>query len=238
MIFNKLYNTTPKFIHAAGKPEFLPLWPEIKSLPLMFRTACPSNLTIVTYNSGPVGYNGKTNGLFEKSLVRAGVENFVVLGHGIKHWMNKLKIDLLQSYLSSVTTEYLLSSDSSDVILVGPLDGIVEEFNTFKCQMLFNAEQNIWPTDLEQNIVNFELSKAGAFIAPFLNAGLWLARTDFLRQHLHELHSYEFTTKHIMSEQIYYKYFYYNHPEIKLDFTCKLFQNINRVGEGIIDTRG
>ena len=234
MIFNNLYRTSPKFVHASGRPEFLPLWETIKAIRPIFHSSCPSNLTIVTYNNGPTGYNGKTNGLFEQSLERAGIQNFVVLGNGIKKWMNKLKIQLLQSFLPQITTKYVLSSDSSDVLLVRPLNGITEDFDKFNCQMLFNAEKNIWPTDLPADIVKFERDRT-ASIFPFLNAGLWIARTEFLLQHLHELNDYKFETKHTMSEQIYYKYFYLNYSaDIRVDCECKLFQNINRVEKDII----
>lgn len=233
---NLIYNTYPRFVHASGRPQFLPLWQTIKYIDFQFKTSCPDDLTIVTYNNGPEGYNGKTNGLFEQSLHRAGVDNFHVLGEGVKAWMNKLKISLLEQFIKHVKTEYILSSDSSDVLLIRGLEGLVDDFRTFNCEMVFNGEKNIWPTDLSQVIVDFEKRVAGDSVFPFLNAGLWIARTEFVRSKIGEIKRYTFQTKHLLSEQIHYKQFYFNyHPQVQVDFRCKMFQNVNRVDRKVLD---
>src|SRR5690348_11828376 len=124
---NKLYNTNPKFIHASGKPEFLPLWDKIKAKDFNLSTKIPNDLTIVTFNNGG-SYNDKKSGTFEKSLIKAGITQFTVLGSGIKNWMNKLKIQLLTNAIKTIKTNYILSSDSSDVLLVDDLTDIIEQF--------------------------------------------------------------------------------------------------------------
>jgi len=235
-MINLIYNTHPRFTHASGRPQFLPLWQSIKSIDFQFKTVCPCDLTIVTYNNGPLGYNGKTNGTFEQSLLRAGIDNFHVLGKGITSWINKLKIPLLELFLQDLKTEYILSSDSSDVLLVRGLEGIIDDFRDFNCEMIFNGEKNIWPIDLSGTIIEFEKRAAGDSLFPFLNAGLWIAKTDFIKSKITEIKNYTFQTKHVFSEQIYYKQFYFNHhPLVQVDFKCKIFQNINRVGREILN---
>jgi hypothetical protein len=236
MIINKLYNTNPKFIHASGKEEFLPLWEQIRKKEFNFSSRLPKELTIVTYNNGvEIGYNNKKNGTFENSLIKAGITNFIVLGQGIKNWMNKLKIELLKKTILEIKTEYILSSDSSDVLLVNDLNDLIPKFENLNCKMIFNAEKNIWPTDLPDEIINFEKSTANSNIFPFLNAGLWMGKTNFIKTKLAEINKYKFHTKHSMSEQIYYKFLYFEaYPKIILDYKCEIFQNINRVDETIL----
>ncbi|NIQ15564.1 MAG: hypothetical protein GTO02_14550, partial [Candidatus Dadabacteria bacterium] len=130
---------------------------------------------------------------------------------------------------------YILSSDSSDVVVVGDLLNIVQKFESFDCEMVFNAEKNIWPTDLSKNMIEFEKARAGDYIFAFLNAGLWIGKTDFVKRVIREMFTYKFKTKHTMSEQIYYKFLQFHHPDdIKLDYKCQIFQNINRVDENLI----
>lgn len=180
-------------------------------------------LTAVTFNNGREGHNSKHPGVFESS-----VEDVVVLGSGILEWKNAMKINLLWEFLASVSTEHVLVSDSSDVVLIGDANKLIPWLESSGRSAIFNAEKKQWPTNLPTNIGEFELSISQTSY-PHLNAGLWLAKTEFAKELV------GFCRRMIGisgSEQYYYKHAYPTFfPAMVIDDSCEMFQNLNRVGD-------
>lgn len=226
MIRNKIHRTRPMFVHAPGKMQYIPLWETIRDLSLSFpvKASKPKELTIVTFNNGK-GHGVKGIDALESSLKAAGVE-FVVLGKDVINWKNRIKVNLLNEFVEKVDTEYLLVSDSSDVVIVRDISSIVSDFLEFKCDALFNAEKMIWPLNLDVDIINFERSLHASL---FLNAGLWIGKTRFAKEITDHILKTEIGDKS-NSEQVCYKYCYREyHPRMQVDFNYRLFQGINRV---------
>jgi hypothetical protein len=226
VIYNKAFGTEPYLAHAPGKLEFLPLWQAVKTIALNLPpiSRC-SNVEFITFNNGGTGYNDKPLGLFETSAKLCGIP-CTVLGQGHSNWSNKSKIPLLLDHLQHVQQPYVLVADSSDVVIVNKLNGLVESFSALGCEACFNSERMIWPPDLPTEIVEFEKSHGS-----HLNAGLWMAKTSFAREFLTESLSYHPVTEYFNSEQIYMKMAYVrSFPRIQVDHHCNLFQGLNRVG--------
>lgn len=230
MIYNCITGSQPIFVHAPGRPEYTPLWPAVKSLSLMMppRSYNLDNLTIATINNGGIAQNNKILGTFEKSLDLSGL-SYEVLGSNVKQWQNKMKISLMYDFIKKVNTPYVLFSDSSDVILIRPINDLIKKFKSLNCKACFNAEKVNWPLDLPKNIIQFEKSLHPYL---FLNAGLWIAESSFAKILIEECMIINPRTSHIESEQVYYKFCYSKfYPDIKVDFDSILFQGLNRVDE-------
>jgi hypothetical protein len=225
MIINNKYGTRPILAHAPGKMEHIPLWRDVIDLCNYFpaRQKVPKDLTIVTFNNGVVqGYNDKPMGLFESFI-----DGCCVLGAEVEEWKNNIKITLAKEFLKSVGTKFVLFCDSSDVFVVNRLDRLIVEFEKENCEACFNAEKKNWPHDLSKHIVDFENK-----IHPgmYLNAGVWMAYTDFAKIVLDACINANVNSEHHKdSEQIYYKFVYKElWPRIKVDEDCSIFQGLNR----------
>jgi hypothetical protein len=118
-------------------------------------------------------------GLFEKSLLSCGIRNFHILGKNISFWRNSIKIQLLQDFLKNINTDYILVSDSADVVIVNNIHQIVKIFQTMNCQACFNAEKQHWPTTLPNSTFEFEKN---THPKSFLNAGLWISETNYAKK--------------------------------------------------------
>lgn len=227
MIYNKKFQTKPYFAHAMGKLCFCPLYAKLLSINRTHRYNGPhDDISIVTFNNG-ASHNDKNPKLLINSLNRFGIKSRV-LGANIHHWQNRFKIQLLANELESITTKHIIVSDCSDVLMLRPLKGMIAEFESFNADAVFNAEVNIWPIYLDQAIIDFEESIAKTELK-FLNAGLWIARTEFAKIMVKHLLAIQSDVK---SEQFYYKNIYKQlHPRMVIDCSCKLFQPLNRIPE-------
>lgn len=219
MLLNIIHNTRPYIAHAAGRLDFIPLWDEMNRL-VRLPTAVPPWLEVITFNSGPgQGHNGKMNGLLERQLPAA-----TALGRGLT-WRNSMKIELLHQHLAMPGPEYVLAVDSSDVFVLRPLDGLLDDFLSFGCEAVFNMEKMFWPKDMKSEFKEFEDS-----IGPgYLNAGVWIATRSFAAE-LSESLLLQLRRLNCTSEQrVYKEVFPLYHPRMQVDYRCLLFQGLNRV---------
>jgi hypothetical protein len=116
---------------------------------------------------------------------------------------------------------------------VNPLEPLIQIFQSTKSDALFNAEKMIWPPDLPSYIINFE-RKLHPYL--FLNAGLWIAKTQFAKQILKECLGVSPETGYTNSEQVAYKYCYRNlYPHMAVDYSSAIFQGLNRVSNNEIE---
>lgn len=191
-------------------------------------TVLGDDLSVITFRDGAgLGHFGKDLLTFEDSLRCWGL-GCTVLGVGVSGWTNRMKVPLLRAHLPSVSSSYVLVCDSADVVLARPLGGIVGDFVGFGAGAVFNGERLSWPFD--PVAAGFEESVCGGGDYPHLNAGVWMARTDFAMEVLGEWGRVPLPAGG--SEQAFYKAVYrLFHPRIRVDHTCRLFQNLNRVYE-------
>ena len=147
---------------------------------------------------------------------------YVVRGRGMKGWVNTMKAGLLAEYLPNITTKYTMGIDSHDVLLLKDANGMIDTFeNDFDCDMLFNGELVSYPENEE--LANFEKFIYGESPFRYLNSGVWIAKTDFLKEVIGDI--LEFRSSRPKSDQEIYrklhrKYF----PRVQVDNKCKLFQ--------------
>jgi hypothetical protein len=220
---NKLYETRPIIFHAQGKPEFSPFWENIKHRCQSIKIA-PENLDIVTFNNGKSFFN-KDNGCFENSIQN----QCIVMGKNILNWKNFLKIQLTIKFLENSKKEFILSADSSDVVVYS-FEKIIDIFLSKKCDLLYNAEINCWPTNDFSNLEKYR------FLHPFchLNAGVWIGKRKKAIEFYKQCES--LIIENCFSEQFYVKKNYINcYPYILIDDKCEIFQTLNRVNEDYLD---
>lgn len=213
--------------HAPGPAEKVPLLQPLTHLTrLMSRTELPRSVTVVTFNNRTgAGYGGKKLGLLEAGLEAVGVP-YTVLGGDVGKWPgNLIKIRLLDEYAASAGTEYLLMADSTDVFVTNRLEGLVERFLGLGCDAIFNAEKDMSPKGLTEDFYAFENSVHKGL---YLNSGLWMARTSFVRELTAFMRGLPKTHK---ADQLYFKLAYRNfHPRMIVDVRCELFQGLRLFG--------
>jgi hypothetical protein len=147
---------------------------------------------------------------------------YVMKGRGTEGWANTMKAGLLAEYLPNITTKYTMGIDSHDVLLLKDANGIIDTFERdFDCNMVFNGELVSYPENEE--LANFEKLIYGESPFRYLNSGVWIAKTDFLKEVMGDI--LEFRSSRPKSDQEIYrklhrKYF----PKVQVDNKCKLFQ--------------
>lgn len=231
MIKNKTFGTKPVLAHGPGRIEHIPLWDAMVAanrccLPLAF--GVPRDLTVIVFNNGSIhGHNGKSPGLLESTLDRLEAA-YTVLGAEVKDWKNKIKIDLAVREVEKVGTTHVLFCDSSDVFVLRDMSGIVDAFEAIGHDALFNTEKMCSPTTTPRHVVDFE-NRTGR--GTYLNAGLWMARTEFAKKILSICHAASRSESETSCEQLHYKNCYFElHPRMNIDHGCVLFQGLNRCG--------
>lgn len=216
--YNTIYNTNPIIFHANGDPKKSVLWTEIKNL-CTNEVVVPGNLQIVTFNNGSA-HGCKNIGSLEKSIQN----QCTVMGSNIIQWKNIYKLSLVVDFLQYCKTEYVLSLDSSDIVIFS-LQDIINKFLEKKCDILFNAEMNCWPKEYD--------NEKGWFREPFcyLNAGCCIGKRESLLKFYQEcLFLKDINGTYPNSEQKIVKINFYKwYPKILIDDDCTIFQTLNRV---------
>ncbi len=147
---------------------------------------------------------------------------YVVKGRGTQGWVNTMKAGLLADYLPEIKTKYTMGIDSHDVILLKEANGIIDTFEKqFDCDMLFNGELVSYPENNE--LAEFEKSIYGESPFRYLNSGVWIAKTEFLKEVMKDV--LEFRSSRPKSDQeIYRKLHKKYYPRVQVDSKCQLFQ--------------
>ena len=147
---------------------------------------------------------------------------YVMKGRGTEGWVNTMKAGLLADYLPNITTKYTMGIDSHDVFLLKEANGMIDAFEKdFDCEMLFNGELVSYPENNE--IANFERDIYGDSPFRYLNSGVWIAKTEFLREVVGDI--LEFRSSRPRSDQeIYRKLHKKYYPRVQVDSRCRLFQ--------------
>ncbi|HEX8137935.1 MAG TPA: hypothetical protein VF544_10125 [Pyrinomonadaceae bacterium] len=229
MIRNIECDTTPIVIHNNGpyrRPFFYRLRRRVFSSRRKIRTR-DLDLTIFTWNNKP------RKGCFERSLDALGLDYFVT-GKKVIEWRNIFKVALNHEFLKRVETTYVMAADSSDVLLLEDPRRVIEKMEARPgCLMLFNAERNHYPSRchtkrFEEKVfaesTTLEVRSDRRYFR-YLNAGVWIARTDFCRS-LHE-EAVQVKPPFSRDDQGIYKLLYKRHyPSIQIDHDCAVFQTL------------
>lgn len=225
---NRLFGSHPIAAHCPGplSDSFRVFCDVVLSQP---RRQCPCpEATVLTWNSGE--RPAKPCGLLEKSLDRLGVPT-LVLGRGTTAWTNRLKFALTADALERIETPFVIGADSCDVVFFDDPHLAVERFRRhFTCDLLFNATgSRCWP-DLPE-FVAFESSLPMAAVSQqrhWLNSGLFIGRTEFLRGYFRRLAQEPPVAGFERSDQAVIKRTWPEfYPRVQIDYLSLIFQWFN-----------
>jgi predicted O-methyltransferase YrrM len=225
---NRLFGSHPIAAHCPGplSDSFRVFCDLVLSQPPR-RCSCP-DATVITWNSGT--RPAKPCGLLERSLDRLGIPT-LVLGRGTTAWNNRLKFALTAEALERVETPLVIGADSCDVVFCDDPGLAVERFRRhFTCDLLFNASgSRCWP-DLPE-FVEFESAMPMAAVAQqrhWLNSGLFIGRTEFLRGYFRRLAEEPPVPGYERSDQAVIKRTWPEfYPRVQLDYLSLIFQWFN-----------
>jgi hypothetical protein len=220
LFYNKYTNTYPYFVHAPGFNKKSQKFKELVSFSKFLKTSVSNEITLITCGDSE-------DGIFENLCKEIGI-NVCKLGKTIKkeNWSNFIKIKLIHDFLEKVQTKYILFCDNLDVVITKDLKNLLNDFNSFNCEWLFGAEEGIYPLNVENYRLQQEISRKKRY--EFLNSGLWIGKTEFIKQAFNEYMSLQSPSpKAINSDQYVYTKCYLNYfPKIQIDFNCKIFMNL------------
>lgn len=252
MLLNTLFNTRPIVLHAPcieheaenSRKIFLNIKNKFLSCPPA--TCVPDNYTLITWNT-------KETSHLQDSLDHLGVD-YHLLSYPQDEWINTKKIDLTYNFLDKVETKYLIGIDALDAIVLDDPQKIVDRFKSKDCKMLFNATVVSYPDYREDSkisqlvdrsctrIEDIEFHKNIKINSPFkyLNAGAWIADTDFckkfykrvlekdaLLREIFEVNPEEQFQDYIESEQLRIRLAAVTFDEVEIDYKCEIFQLMN-----------
>ncbi len=169
--------------------------------------------------------NFEEEGSLEKSLRWLGFDmrRFYVLGRGIKSWSHSCKIQLMRDALQKSSSEYILYCDSHDCLITSLLN-LRKKFESFACEILYNGERKICHPHFTKR---FERNQNPTALYPFLNSGIWMARTDFARQFYRRLARFGEHPLLKNSDQAVIKYFFSDYAGLmRVDAHAKVFQTL------------
>jgi hypothetical protein len=151
-------------------------------------------------------HNRETEPIMERSLRYVGVDNFVVLRpNGNRPWRNTVKLTMLKEYLDSgaCKTKYLLLCDSDDAVLSDDPGKAIDYLEDQRCDLLFSSTKYTGGYVCMPHIKEWADQKAreSGSAPTYINAGVFVGKTAFLRQVLEVANSY--VTEHDLSRTDY-----------------------------------
>jgi hypothetical protein len=155
----------------------------------------PKNLTIIT------AHNYEQESLFEKNLEFLNMDYLIFKLPPTYKWVSITKLKLVLDYLRSgiCKTEYVLFCDANDVIIRDDPQKIVDVIEDKKCNMLFNS--TMFKGGMLCMPEVFEWLKTVAVKkGRYLNAGVFVGKTELVREVLEEASKY-FTTDSITAAE-------------------------------------
>lgn len=150
---------------------------------------CPSDMTIVLV------HNYRRRPMMEKSLRYAGIKDFVVLRPRPRGpWNGAAKLLPLLQYLSSDScpTEYVLYCDSRDCVLRADPAAAIECLRNEDCDLLLSSTRFPGGYECMPQIKRWSdavVAECG-YEQRYLNAGVFVGRTTFVRQVLEAASEY------------------------------------------------
>lgn len=186
----------------------------------------------------------------EKILEYLGIDEFTVLGRGLKTWRHICKLELIVDHIRRHPGPgLLLHLDAPDVLIIGDLHPAVEFFRADqKCDLLLGAEKNSAPgsrttRNIKDSEVRFlsriEQFEESNYPPPFrhLNAGCFIGRKEAMLELFTEALQSRMTWKldsrlhhgdHMYNDdQLVLRELHRQHfPRIQIDHGNQVFQNL------------
>ena len=222
VIINRITGTKPCIFHAPGVADKRrnSLW----DATVKHCFACPPHpcdqIEVMLCS------NSLTPCVLERLLQRNG-QRHVVLGRDIRDWNHGWKHSLYKEHLQHCTTPYVMGLDGFDVVYNGDLHRAVELLTTLDKDWIFNGDYDCWPAvPIETPRCYAEVQQRCSDPASpwkYLNAGAWIAKTDYARQILGEARTIA-DQLHDTSEQKTYHYLFPTQPRMGIDYRCEVFQ--------------
>jgi hypothetical protein len=153
------------------------------------KLSCPPELTILLVHNH--GYET----LMEKSLRYVGIENFTVVRPPINGpWIHTVKISAVLNYLKTgaCKTEYLLYCDSNDAILRDDPRKAIRYLEEENCELLFSKTRSrkVYHYFPNLKVWTDQVAKEHGYPGWYINAGVFVGRTFFLREVLEAAMAY------------------------------------------------
>lgn len=173
----------------------------------------PDNLTILTVrNEGSLeerivpslkGYEDKS--ILETNLEYLGIQPLVVLTDSRLPWRNTFKLEIILEYLNSgkCTTEYFMFCDAVDVIFRDDPQKVIDIFKTFNCEALFMSTHSTDGYKCMPQVKKF-IDESIQSNERYLNSGVYIGRTEFIKELLTE--AIQYTIPHGVTMDDYHKY--------------------------------
>lgn len=226
-IYNKIYNTNPIILHRPGKN-----WHD-ESCDCSYNCRFWKNINYIFFNK-KYNYENKHatfitwNNTNEKKILEKCFKHlkidYVCLGREISIWDNTLKMLTLYEHINNIKTKYIFGLDCFDVLFLGNVEYAIEVFEKLNCEMLFNSSPKKFPQYSDATIEEKIAPKNAKLI--YLNAGCWIAKTDFLKKIIVDIKNLIIKNPKEKSEQYFMrKIFNKNSNYIKIDYYMKIFQS-------------
>ena len=256
-VVNRLFDTEPVILHAAGPLKLSPLWGSVEralfAAPPSEPVGARDDYTFFTWNSGARRSHDRAKrlGTAERCLRRLGVPH-QVLGHGINPWTNIMKIMTLRKALADVATPFVIACDSADVLVLRDPSLCVDRFEELGADVVYIGDPSFWPPEFE-DLKSKERRVPGArgTAYPYLNAGALIGRTSFCL----DLFSAAAEQAHPQlgiprppgnsgagtsddDQSIMKRLYLMHHPRVQVDFRCQIFQPLTYQGPDVLDVVG
>jgi len=201
--------------------------------------------------------NLKELGVGARTMDYFGIEYDVVGKDMPKPYIHNMKIHELLKYIPTIEKPYTMFFDSSDIVFTAPPDSLLADFKHRPESMLCNADG--WSYPLKSPTLEWEEhtaeSRSPKSPYRYLNSGLWIACTKFLKEKFHPLME-KYSNKwdewdllrttepskstkeawdiHLASggpysdvDQGIFKHIYQDlYPEVVVDHSCRYFQSM------------
>ena len=217
IIQNKRLNSKPLIVHAQGTSHKTDKWLNIiKSNHLIDKTTLSKDITILTFVNGDIDFS------LINQLEYSGI-NYINVGEDIVNWKNTDKMKLIIESIEDIRTPYILCLDAVDVLCSYDLSYLLNRFESFDCDILYNASIINYPnicTDIEETESVFNTLNSGAFIG----------KTESIKnfyQYIIELDLKSDIPVFEYSEQLKVRKARETYSGIKVDTECIIFQTLN-----------
>jgi len=168
-------------IHRSSLTESLPAWATVRILcrHVKNRLRRPDNLAIVLV------HNYKSKPIMARSLDYAGIHDYVTLdGAWPGPWFNRNKLTAINKLINSehFNEEYLLFSDSVDAVIRADPAKAIPLLERYSCKALFGATASTLHYYLMPEMQKLADEASGEHAGLYLNSGVYVAKTAFLRE--------------------------------------------------------
>jgi len=148
------------------------------------------------------------------------------LGQDIVDFKHINKLERLCEFVKNeVQTEYTLYIDDPDVFVIDELDDIIDKFEAFKCQFLFQADGWMYPRGFPKKLYDYFV-KIAPMETPhkFLNSGAFMFKTEYYKGIIPKLLEKESYNSNVC-QSVYINLFQKEYPNMKLDYYSQIFQS-------------